>query len=71
VSDFSERSPTWIELESIVTLQTAAKITSLSTDTLRRNYPNFVVQLSLKRHGMKLRHALAIASGTARTEAAE
>jgi len=42
------------------------EITSLSGDNLRRNYSEYVVKLSPRRDGMKLKHALAIANGTAR-----
>jgi hypothetical protein len=59
-------SPTWIELESIVPLGgddpvTVAKITNLSVDTIKRRHSRFVVPVSDRRIGMKLRHALEIA----------
>jgi hypothetical protein len=47
-------------------MKVVEKITSLSGDNLRRTYPDFVVKLSPRRDGMKLKHALAIANGTAR-----
>ena len=46
------RPPTWIELESVIPLvaepgiTTAETVTSLSAETLRRCYPQFVRQLS-------------------------
>jgi hypothetical protein len=60
-------SPTWIELESIVPLGgdesvTVEKITNLSVDTIKRRHSKFVVPVSDRRIGMKLRHALAIAA---------
>jgi hypothetical protein len=64
--DFGERPPSWLELESIVKMPRVEKITSLSADNLRRNYSDYVVKLSPRRDGMKLKHALAIANGTAR-----
>jgi len=45
------------------------KITSLSGDNIRRNYPHLVVKLSPRRDGMKLKNALAIADGTAKRRA--
>jgi len=42
------------------------EITSLSADTIRRTYPEFIIKLSPRRDGMKLKDALAIANGTAR-----
>jgi hypothetical protein len=65
---FSERSPTWLELESVVRMAVAERITSLSADNIRRNYSDLVVKLSPRRDGMKLRDALAIANGTARRD---
>jgi len=66
IDDFSERSPTWLEQESIIRMAVAEKVTSLSADNIRRNYRHLVVKLSPRRDGMKLRDALAIANGTAR-----
>ena len=53
----------WLELESVKPLPEVEKITSLSTDTLKRHHPDKIVKLSPRREGMKLRHALAIANG--------
>jgi len=64
--DFSSKLPSWIELESVQKMPVVEKITSLSSDTIRRKYGEYVVKLSARRDGMKLKHALAIANGTAR-----
>ena len=61
----NDRLPPWLDLESVQRMKIAAKITSLSPDSLRRVYPHYVVKLSERRDGMKLKHALAIANGTA------
>jgi hypothetical protein len=66
IEDFGERPPSWLELESVKTMETAEAITSLSADTIRRIYPHYVVQLSDRRGGMQLKNILAIARGTAR-----
>jgi hypothetical protein len=66
IDQFGERPPSWIELESVQKMSVVEEITSLSGDNLRRNYPDYVVKLSPRRDGMKLKHALAIANGTAR-----
>jgi hypothetical protein len=61
--------PTWFELESTIPLEhqtrkpTAEQITSLSADTIKRRFPKYVVRLSARRYGIKLRDALAIANG--------
>lgn len=52
-----------LELESVKTLPKVSEITSLSVDTIERRYPKYVVQLSPRRKGMKLKHALEIAKG--------
>ena len=68
------RPPSWLELESIIPLEaepgvtSVETITTLSAETQRREYPEFVIQLSPRRQGMKLKHALRIA-GTADIEA--
>jgi hypothetical protein len=58
--------PSWVELESAKPLAEVEKITSLDRDTLVREFPQYIVQLSKRRKGMKLKHALAIAGGTVR-----
>ena len=58
----SDRAPSFLELESVQRMPVVARLTSLSADTLKRRYPEFVVHLSKRRVGMKLRHALEIAS---------
>ena len=63
---FSDRPPSWIELESALGMPQVEKITGLSGDTIRRTYPEYVVKLSARRDGMQLKNALAIANGTAR-----
>lgn len=62
------RPPSWIELRSIIPLETtkrdavsARKITNASPETLKREYPDFIVKVSAKREGMTLANALRIA----------
>lgn len=47
-----------IALARIVTLPQAAKLSSLSADTLRRHYRDKIVTLSPHREGMRVRDAL-------------
>jgi hypothetical protein len=64
--------PDWMDLESIIPLATtkggrdAEQITGLSADTIKRRFPEYVKQLSERRRGIKLRHALEIADGQPR-----
>jgi hypothetical protein len=66
--------PDWLDLESIIPLvsgkggRDAEQITGLSADSIKRHYPQFVKQLSKRRRGIKLRHALEIADGQPRAE---
>jgi hypothetical protein len=69
LEDFGERPPSWLELESVQRMPVVEKITSLSGDNIRRNFPHLVVKLSARRDGMKLKNALAIADGTAKRRA--
>lgn len=55
--------PSWLELESIKPLTEASEITSLSVDTINRRYREYIVYLSERRRGMKLKHILQIAAG--------
>ena len=61
------RPPSWLELESVIPLEAEPGVTSvetvttLSAETRRREYPEFIIQLSPRRQGMKLKHALRIA----------
>ena len=66
VEDFGERSPSWLELESVKPMPVVEEMTSLSGDNIRRTYPHLVVKLSQRRDGMQLKNILAIARGTAR-----
>jgi hypothetical protein len=58
-TDSTER-PDWLALERVIPLQEVTKITSLSRDTLQRHHKAKIVDLSPRRRGMKLRHALEI-----------
>ena len=68
------RPPSWLELESVLPLEagpgvtSVETVTSLSADTQRRVYSEFIIQLAPHRQGMKLKYALRIA-GTADIEA--
>jgi len=51
-------NPTPVELNRIVTLAEASRLSSLSVDTLRDQFPEKIVQLSPKRAGMRVGDAL-------------
>jgi hypothetical protein len=68
----------WVKLRSIIPLKAgragaggaeqrhnAEQITNLHRDTIKRRYPHLVKKISLRREGMTLGDALAIASGEA------
>jgi hypothetical protein len=63
MSNEKTERPTWLELERVVPLPEVERITSLSHDSLKRHHKDKIVNLSPRRVGMKLRHALAIAAG--------
>jgi len=48
------------ELDRIVSLAEAAKLRNVSTDTLKRRFPNKIIVISPRRRGMRLRDALAL-----------
>jgi hypothetical protein len=53
-------NPTPIELNRIVSLAEASRLSSLSVDTLRDKFPEKIVRLSPKRAGMRVGHALML-----------
>ena len=61
--DLGREPPTWLELEAIKPLTEAKKMTTLSKDTIKRRYPKYVVKLSPRREGIKLKHILQIMTG--------
>jgi hypothetical protein len=48
------------ELDRIISLQEAEKISNLSPDTWKRNHPDKIVKLSARRVGIRLRDALML-----------
>jgi membrane-bound lytic murein transglycosylase MltF len=62
------KPPDWLDLESNIPLESnkgvsAESVTGVSRDTLERRYPHLIRRPSPRRRTMKLRDALAIASG--------
>ena len=55
-------NPTPVELNRIVSLAEASRLCSLSEDPLRDQFPEKIVQLSPKRQGMRVGHALMLNS---------
>jgi len=49
-----------LELDRIISLQAAKKLSSLSPDSWKRNHPDKVVELSPRRYGIRLRDALML-----------
>ena len=58
-------APTWVELESGVRMDKVEEITGLSEDTIDRVYPHLIRRPSVRTKPMQLKHAIAIANGTA------
>jgi hypothetical protein len=56
----SRDRPNCIELERVITLKEAADLKSLSVDTLKRRYSRYIINLSPRRRGIKLKHALGL-----------
>jgi hypothetical protein len=53
-----------IELQRIVTMPEAERLSSLSADTIRRHHRDKILKLSPKREGMRLRDALMLKEKT-------
>lgn len=59
-TDTDLKLPPRHELDRIVSLQEAEKISSLSPDSWKRNHPDKIVELSARRLGVRLRDALML-----------
>jgi hypothetical protein len=49
-----------LDLERVVGMPEAERLSGLSHDTIRRNYPDKIIQLSPRRVGMKVKHAISL-----------
>jgi hypothetical protein len=56
--ELTQLSP--LELNRIVSLDEASRLSSLSTDNLRENHADKIIPLSPKRYGMRVGHALML-----------
>jgi hypothetical protein len=52
-----------MELNEILKLEEASRVSSLSTDTLVRKYKHWIIKISERRCGMRRGHALMAAAG--------
>ena len=59
-ADDDIKLPAKLELDRIISLQDAKRISSLSPDSWKRNHPDKVVELSPRRLGVRLRDALML-----------
>jgi hypothetical protein len=61
VDDDFKLSPD-LELQRIITLQEAEKISSLSSDSWKRHHSDKIIEMSPRRLGVRLRDALMLSS---------
>jgi hypothetical protein len=52
----------WIELQRIISLKEAARYSGPSVDTIKRRYADKIIELSLRRIGMRLGDALMLSA---------
>jgi hypothetical protein len=50
----------WIELQRIVDLREASRLSGLSIDTIKRHHKDKIIKLSSRRRGLRLRDALML-----------
>ena len=55
------RLPPELELQRIITLQEAEKVSSLSADSWKRHHGDKIIDMRPPRRGVRLRHALRLA----------
>jgi excisionase family DNA binding protein len=53
-------TPTWLDLERLLSLKEAANVSSLSKDSLKRNHADKIIRLGPRRLGMRARDALML-----------
>jgi hypothetical protein len=58
--ELTSDQPTWLQLDSIVSMQKAAELSGVSVDTLQRRHPDKIIRLSPRREGMRLCDALML-----------
>ena len=59
-TDDGFKLPPALELERIITLPEAEKVSSLSVDSWKRRYRHKIIELSPRRLGVRLRDALML-----------
>jgi hypothetical protein len=59
-SDDDFRLSPEVELEKIISLKSAQKVSGLSPDSWKRHHPDKIIELSPRRRGVRLRHALML-----------
>jgi hypothetical protein len=52
--------PDWIELQRIVDLKEASRLSGLSVDSIKRHHSDKIIDLSPRRRGMRLGDALTL-----------
>jgi hypothetical protein len=60
--------PSPVELQRIAPLGEAARLSGLSTDTLRRRHADKIIHLSPRRDGMRVGHALMLSNTSEATK---
>jgi hypothetical protein len=50
----------WLELQRIASLAEASRLSGVSVDTLKRRHRDKIIQLSERRQGMRVGHALML-----------
>jgi hypothetical protein len=61
----AHESANWLELQRVVDLREAARLSSLSRDTLVRRHRDKLIQISNRRLGMRVADALMLGEATA------
>jgi hypothetical protein len=52
--------PNWVELQRVVDLKEAARLSGLSIDSIKRHHREKIIDLSPRRRGMRLGVALSL-----------
>jgi hypothetical protein len=52
--------PDWVELQRVVDLKEASRLSGLSVDSIKRHHASKIIELSPRRRGMRLGDALSL-----------
>lgn len=60
ITEHPKAEPSWLELQRIVSLQEAERLSGMSVDTIKRRHADKLIRLSPRRLGIRVGDALML-----------